>query len=122
MDLMPLLMVTVDRCCMSLEAGVFGLPFTPGLGLVIAVLHRESSKRLASPRNTKDRKRLQSTQSTVDRHCGVLQPTLTCGDHASLSLERALVSLVSLVHVHRFMRSSRFIYLDAGFAVPVLMS
>ena len=32
------------------------------------VLHGESSKRLAPPRNTKDRKHLQSTQLTVDRH------------------------------------------------------
>ena len=32
------------------------------------VLHGESSKRLAPPRNTKDRKHLQSTQSTVNRH------------------------------------------------------
>ena len=34
----------------------------------INVLHGESSKRLAPPRNTKDRKHLQDTQSTVNRH------------------------------------------------------
>ena len=33
-----------------------------------SVLHRESSTRLAPPRNTKDRKHLQSTQTTVNRH------------------------------------------------------
>ena len=33
-----------------------------------SVLYGESSKRLAPPRNTKDRKHLQSTQTTVDRH------------------------------------------------------
>ena len=32
------------------------------------VLHGESSKRLAPPRNTEDRKHLSSTQSTVNRH------------------------------------------------------
>ena len=32
------------------------------------VLHGESSKRLASPRNTTDRKHIQSTQTTVNRH------------------------------------------------------
>ena len=31
-------------------------------------LHGQSSKRLAPPRNTKDRKHLQSTQTTVNRH------------------------------------------------------
>ena len=33
-----------------------------------SVLHGESIKRLAPPRNTKDRRHLQSTQSTVNRH------------------------------------------------------
>ena len=31
-------------------------------------LHRESSKRLAPPRNTKDRKHPQSTRTTINRH------------------------------------------------------
>ena len=34
----------------------------------MSVLHKESSKLLAPPRNTKDRKHLQSTQTSVDRH------------------------------------------------------
>ena len=33
--------------------------------LVLCVLHGESSKRLATPRNTKDKKHLQSTQSAL---------------------------------------------------------
>ena len=37
-------------------------------GEISEVLHRESSKRLALPRNTNDRKHLQSTQTTVNRN------------------------------------------------------
>ena len=36
--------------------------------VAFSVLHGESSKCLAPPRNTKDRKHLQSTQSTGNRH------------------------------------------------------
>ena len=36
--------------------------------VLLLVLHGESSKRLAPPRNTKHRKHLQSTQTTVNRH------------------------------------------------------
>ena len=36
--------------------------------LLFMLLHGESSKRLAPPRNTENRKHLQSTQSTVNRH------------------------------------------------------
>ena len=37
-------------------------------GIPVSVLHGESSKRLAPPRKTKDRKHLQSIQTTVNRH------------------------------------------------------
>ena len=41
------------------------------------VLHGESSKRLASPRNTKDRKHLQSTQSALPTHLTDQTPSTT---------------------------------------------
>ena len=37
-------------------------------GVQQPVLHGERSQSLAPPRNTKDKKNLQSTQSTVNRH------------------------------------------------------
>ena len=39
------------------------IAFSMKIFLVHCVLHGESSKRLATPRNTKDKKHLQSTQS-----------------------------------------------------------
>ena len=41
--------------------------YTRAKDTITCVLHGESSKRLAPPRNTKDKKRLQSTQTTVNR-------------------------------------------------------
>ena len=49
----------------------------PGALDVCAVLHGESSKRLALPRNTKDGKHLQSTQSAQSTHLTDQAPSTT---------------------------------------------
>ena len=43
-------------------------PVRGQMSLQPVMLHGESSKRLAPPRNTEDRKHLQSTQTTINRH------------------------------------------------------
>ena len=52
------------------DGAIVNMLFYPACATVWeqCVLHGGSSKRLAPPRNTKDRKHLQSTQSTVNRH------------------------------------------------------
>ena len=57
-----------DRCtCFGVVCWLFGCDMVPLL-VPLCVLHGESSKRLAPPRNTKDRKHLQAAQTTVNRH------------------------------------------------------
>ena len=48
-----------------------------GLFCLLRVLHGESSKRQASPRNTKDRKHLQSTRSAQPTHLTDQAPSTT---------------------------------------------
>ena len=48
-----------------------------GIRVGLGVLHGESSKRLASPRNTNDRKHVQSTQSAQPTHLTDQAPSTT---------------------------------------------
>ena len=61
-------------CCHKIIVTLWFYPFT-------LVLHGESSKRLAPPRNTQDRKNLQSTQSTIN-HSSVTMLGWTFVRHA----------------------------------------
>ena len=61
----------------------------PVQGIFVSVLHGESSKRLATPRNTKDKKHLQSTQSA--------QPT-NLTDQAPSTTERIAPINTAAVH------------------------
>ena len=58
-QLVAVVLCCVDRCC--------GSWWIRGVFCLLRVLHGESSKRLAPPRNTKDRKHLQSTLLHVSR-------------------------------------------------------
>ena len=76
------------------------------------VLHGESSKRVAPPRNTKDRKHLQSTQSTVNQHTSQtkhqvlsngqpgrrITPINTAAVHASAQQQPAIITLTQQGH------------------------
>ena len=68
----------------------------------VCVLHGESSKRLATPRNTKDKKHLQSTQSAQPTNLTVwVSPAPSCLVGPNLNM---------LLHLHHLPWSSAFEY------------
>ena len=72
---------------------------------VLSVLHGESSKRLAPPRNTKDRKNLQSTQSTrptrlTDQAPSTIERTARETHNTNQHSSRARFSTTTTHHHH----------------------
>ena len=76
------------------------------------MLHGQSSKRLAPPRNSQDRKHLQSTQRTVNRHTSQtkhqalsngqpgrhITPTNTAAVHASAQHQPSIITRTQQGH------------------------
>ena len=65
-------------------------------GMFMNVLHGESSKRLASPRNTKDKKHLQSTQSAQPTNLTDQAPSTTERTARETHYECALIDSSTL--------------------------
>ena len=103
------------------DGAIVNMLFYPACATVWeqCVLHGGSSKRLAPPRNTRDRKHLQSTQSTVNRQTSQtkhqshwkgrprirLTPINTAAVHTSAQQQPAIITRTQQGH-HQFLSAN----------------